>query len=210
MISQQEKIEQFLKAMNDHLLSLRSQIETETAAARDAEISKEEKEAEENAAAFLKSEAAAARAGANRSLAGLEAELRNTLAARRAQITDSVFAEAAARITEFTKTFAYGDFLKKSAAGIAAAYGSGGVTIFVRPADLPRKDSIRNAAAAAGHACEVLPDETIVLGGCKAQCAGSAVYLDDTLDARLQAQKQEFYENSGLSVLTGGRTKGSE
>ena len=46
--------------------------------------------------------------------------------------------------------------------------------------------------------CEVTADTTIRLGGLRAKCG--AVEADDTLDMKLEAQKDWFLQNSGMSI----------
>ena len=47
---------------------------------------------------------------------------------------------------------------------------------------------------------EELLDE-ITIGGCRAGVIGGSTVADDTLDTRLEAQREWFLENSGMSVI---------
>jgi vacuolar-type H+-ATPase subunit E/Vma4 len=197
LISQDEKIELFLKAISDNLEMRRTEIETEIAAVRKAEEEKALEEAAGRSRAFIETESAKAVLLANRAESELETALRNELASTRTAITNEVFKAVEEKLNAFTNTDGYADFLKKSAAGMAAVYGEKQITVFVKTPDLKYKDLLLSAA---GPNCHVAADETILIGGCKAKSDESGVYLDDTLDSRLNAQMQIFYESSGLSV----------
>lgn len=197
MSSSDEKIRLFLNAIGENLEMLRKEIEDEIAAVRKAEQEKAGKEADERSEAYIKIESANVRTRANRQQSLLETELRNELAATRSDITGKVFETVSKKLGAFTKTAAYADFMKKSAAGFAAVYGAKPYTVFVKTPDLQYKDILLSAS---GIHCGVEADDTIIIGGCKASSSASNIALDDTLDSRLEAQRQGFYENSGLSV----------
>jgi V/A-type H+/Na+-transporting ATPase subunit E len=197
MGTQDENIALFLNAISENLEIRRKEIEAEIAAVRKAEHDKAELEASARSEAYIQAETKKILSRLNRDRSALETGLRRELAETRAGIADKVFAAVAEKLKDFSKTPAYAKFLENSAVRIKAACGENKMTIFIRTADLPHKDII---LAAAGAGCRVDTDDSIRLGGCKAKAEGSNISLDDTLDARLQAQRPVFYERSGLSV----------
>ncbi len=197
MSSSDEKITLFLNAISENLEMRRQEIEQEIAAVRRAEQEKAEQEAAQRSEAYIKAETANVLAQANRARSLLETGLRNELAAERGEITGAVFAAVAKKLEAFSKSADYEAFLKKSAEKIAAVYGGKPVTVFVKTGDLKYKQILLQAA---GSNSKVEPDNGILIGGCKAVSTASSIRLDDTLDTRLAAQKQGFYERSGLSV----------
>ena len=52
-----------------------------------------------------------------------------------------------------------------------------------------------------GRDCKVESSDEITIGGCRAGVAGGSTVADDTLDTRLEAQREWFLENSGMSVI---------
>ena len=115
------------------------------------------------------------------------------LVARRSEITEKVFAQAVEKIKAFAKSDSYHDFLMNSVSNIKAAIGDEAV-IILRPDDKKLEAEIK----ALGN--EVKYDEFIKLGGCKGENLRTAMTADDTLDARLETEKQNFYSYSGLSL----------
>lgn len=197
MISQDEKINLFLNAISENLELRRKEINDEIAAVRKDEEEKALREATGRSEAYIETESAKIILQANRAQSVLETEFRNELAAERNVITDQVFAAVAAKLEDFTKTAGYREFIKKSAARFLSYYGEKQITVFFKTLDLQYEELILSVI---GPHCRVIPDDSIRIGGCKAKSDDSGVYLDDTLDSRLEVQRQSFYENSGLSV----------
>ena len=48
--------------------------------------------------------------------------------------------------------------------------------------------------------CSLLAEEAIHIGGIKVMNQSSGIFLDETLDSRLEDQKPWFYSNSGLTI----------
>ena len=134
----------------------------------------------------------------NRTVAKERTQQRARLTDKRGAITDEVFGDAREKLTAFTESDGYADFLKKSAAGFAAVFPQGDVTVYVRPGDMRFADDIKKAF---GRDCKVESSDEITIGGCRAGVVGGSTVADDTLDTRLEAQREWFLENSGMSVI---------
>ena len=134
----------------------------------------------------------------NRTVANERTQQRARLTDKRGAITDEVFGDAREKLTAFTESDGYADFLKKSAAGFAAVFPQGDVTVYVRPGDMRFADDIKKAF---GRDCKVESSDEITIGGCRAGVVGGSTVADDTLDTRLEAQREWFLENSGMSVI---------
>lgn len=197
MIASEEKSRLFLNAIREHLEARQKDIEDEIAAVRRQERENAEAEAAALSEEYIRLESEAIRAQANRDSAQLETALRSELAAERARITQEVFDAARKKLEAFTKTTAYRDFLLRSAADIRRHYADKPVTVYLMPADLPARDAV---LALLGSGGAVKEDTSILIGGCKAASPDTTLRIDDTLDARLEDLKQEFYEFSGLSA----------
>ena len=115
------------------------------------------------------------------------------LVERRSEITEKVFSQAEAKIKAFTQSDSYRDFVLNSVSKIKSVIGDGAV-IILSPDDKRFESEIKALG------CEVRYDEDIKLGGCKGENPVTAMTADDTLDARLEAEKRNFYSYSGLSL----------
>ena len=113
---------------------------------------------------------------------------------KRNAITDTVFSKARERIKEFTDGEDYLPFLKKSIQSITDAIGEDTV-ILIRPQDEKYIGELK------GMCKEIKTDGSIILGGCKGINDKNSMRADDTLDSRLEAQRELFYEKSGLSII---------
>ena len=52
-----------------------------------------------------------------------------------------------------------------------------------------------------GGSTEVRADKTIKIGGIRGYCVDMGIIADETLDSKLEAQREWFVENAALSVL---------
>lgn len=197
MDASNEKITLFLSAISENLDMQRKEITDEITAVRKAEQEKAEQEAARHSNAYIKAETAAIQTQTKRAQSYVEKELRGELADARTDIVNQVFDAVEKKLLAFTQTPDYAQFLEKSAANIQTVFGEQPMLLYVRPADLPYKDILLGAL---GASARILADETILIGGCKARGESGNLALDDTLDSRLQEQRQRFYESSGLSV----------
>lgn len=183
----------------EFLASIRAEGERQCAEIRvktDAEVEAALSEAQKTEAARAEStvafETARAKTQANRALSAARTQARGELAARRAQLADAVFAKAQQKLADFTRTAEYGPWLRESAAALAKRLGAGTV-LYARPADLPLLTGLP-----AG--CTLQPDESNTLGGLRAENPAANLAADDTLTARLAAQRPWFLENAGLEI----------
>ena len=183
----------------EFLASIRAEGERQCAEIRvktDAEVEAALSEAQKTEAARAEStvafETARAKTQANRALSAARTQARGELAARRAQLADAVFAKAQQKLADFTRTAEYGPWLCASAAALATRLGEGTVR-YARPAALPLLTDLP-----AG--CTLQPDESNTLGGLRAENPAASLAADDTLTARLAAQRPWFLENAGLEI----------
>ena len=192
MIELKTRAEQFLKSIQAEgerqCAAIRRKTDTEVtqslAAAREEEQAR--------AARTIAFETARAKTQANRALSAARAEARAALTARRQALTDGVFDDAEARLAACTATADYAAWLQASAADLAARLGQGTV-LYARPADCALL-----TALPAG--CTLQPDDSIRLGGLRAENRAAHMAADDTLSTRLAAQRSWFLENAGLSI----------
>ena len=115
------------------------------------------------------------------------------LAVLRREICDKVFLECKKRIEEFSESEAYKDFLKKSVGEVQSALEDEKITVLVREQDMALLEKLDEKYS-------VKADSSIKLGGVKAVGQESGCLADNTLDLKLEAQKEWFLANSELKI----------
>lgn len=193
LINNSSKTECFLKAINSDADARCEKIKNDVDEYIENEIKKTRRLARQNVRPVRSSEFDRLNEEINAELSENETKEIEKLVARRSEITEKVFAQAVEKIKAFAASDSYRDFLINSVSNIKAAIGDDAV-IILRPDDKKLEAEIN----ALGN--EVKYDEFIKLGGGKGENLRTAMTADDTLDARLETEKQNFYSYSGLSL----------
>lgn len=123
--------------------------------------------------------------------------LKKELYAERQRITDEVFDEARRRVSDYADTPAYREAFFKSAKAIAELVGDSACTIMVCARDV----ALAQQASASFFDAGIQEDDSILLGGMKALCEEKGMLIDDTLDAKLSAERDAFPSYAGLKVV---------
>ena len=113
-------------------------------------------------------------------------------------MTEEIFTLAAEKLSDYTKTDAYFSKLKNSAKEIAELFEGKDCVLYVNERDLGAAEELK--AEFSGDT-EVKADKTIKIGGVKGYCKALGIIADETLDTKLEAQREWFVENATLSVL---------
>ena len=193
MINNSSKTERFLKAINSDADARCEKIKNDVDEYIENEIKKTRRLARQNVRPVRSSEFDRLNEEINAELSENETKEIEKLVARRSEITEKVFAQAVEKIKAFAESDSYHDFLMNSVSNIKAAIGDDAV-IILRSDDKKLEAEIK----ALGNAVKY--DEFIKLGGCKGENLRTEMTADDTLDARLETEKQNFYSYSGLSL----------
>lgn len=198
MLNQEERAAKFFDAITKDAEERHEEMTRKTRETVESGLEKAKTKAHSQAQAKIERERMLKEQEFNRTVANERTQQRARLTDKRGAITDEVFGDAREKLTAFTESDGYADFLKKSAAGFAAVFPQGYVTVYVRSGDMRFADDIKNAF---GRDCKVESSDEITIGGCRAGVAGGSTVADDTLDTRLEAQREWFLENSGMSVI---------
>lgn len=193
MNSDSRKAEIFLENINRDAEALCGKIRRDTDTFIANELQKARTRAHEDVKALKKSETDRLNEETNAGFSELEAEQTKTVLARRAQITDEVFARAKSELDKFVNSEKYLDFLKGSINAIKAELGDGTV-IILKPEDKKYEAELLKLCD------EIKYDSTIKIGGCKAENLKMRLTADDTLETRLESEKINFYKTSGLTI----------
>ena len=145
----------------------------------------------------IQDEVAEIHTSATRSVSQKESKERQDLLLRREEITRSVFEQVKRRLLDFTKTPAYNDLMTEIAKELGVRCPMEGTIVMLRREDYHLAAKLGEHF---GKNVRILADEAIHIGGIKVMNQSSGVFMDETLDSRLEDQKPWFYSNSGLTI----------
>ena len=185
----------FLRAINEASLEQKSALIAETEQYREQRLAAARELAQKKYDEYI-----LAGTASFASEAGVEAERRTSLLKKevietRAKITENVFSAVKERLESFTQTAEYENLLLSSAKKMAELCNGSPFVIFMREADMKFSEKIK----AVSPEISIDTDNAIRIGGIYGVCAEKSIKLNDLLETRLEAQKEWFYENSGLS-----------
>ena len=145
----------------------------------------------------IQDEVAEIHTSATRSVSQKESKERQDLLLRREEITRSVFEQVKRRLLDFTKTPAYNDLMTEIAKELWVRCPMEGTIVMLRREDYHLAAKLGEHF---GKNVRILADEAIHIGGIKVMNQSSGVFMDETLDSRLEDQKPWFYSHSGLTI----------
>lgn len=196
MINRDKQVAQFIDAINKNALKECKRIEKDTKKLYTGEAEKLQKSAGvlvQERVAYAKTEI---ETQFNKNVASSYSLCRAKIAQKRKELTDEVFEKATRKLIEFSKSEEYVDFLAESLKEIYAFINEK-FTASVKPGD---EEALSKAAKKAGIECDSVSDSSIKIGGIKVECTHLNKVFDDTLDSRLDDQKEWFYANSGFVI----------
>lgn len=131
---------------------------------------------------------------AEREHSALLQQARRELLQHRTQLVDELFAQLRQRLASFAAGDGYAAWLQAKVEKHKADIAGVPVVIHLRPADMRHADELQQALPGS----TVQPSGAILLGGLTIT-AGKLLY-NETLDAALEAEKEQFYKNSSLRI----------
>lgn len=193
MNSESRKAEIFLENINRDADAVCDKIRRETDELVAAELSKVRIRAKEDLKALQKSETDRLNEETNAGFSEFEAAETKAVLDRRTEITNEIFSRAEAGLVKFAKSEKYLPFLKGSIEKIKKALGDDTV-IILKPDDKKYEAELSELCG------KIKYDESIKIGGCKAENLKNRLIADDTLEIRLEEEKENFYRTSGLTI----------
>ena len=191
------KESKFLDAINKYAEQQKAQITQEIEDYKNTKIEQATQQGLQDAYDLIRADIASRKAVIVNDLAKKQLELRNELFRERQALADKVFAQAREKLTAFTKTADYADFLRRSLEEIKAHCGTAQCVVSIAPSDEEKRSLIESVLPDA----QIAVDQHILIGGIKANCPALGILMDDTLDARLEEQREWFIENCGMKVV---------
>lgn len=145
----------------------------------------------------IQDEVAGIHTTATRTISQQEAQARHDLLLKREEITKNVFRQVRVQLIAYTRTPAYAQMITGLARELAQRYPLEGSVIMLRRDDYHFAVELDKIF---GQKCRILADENIRIGGLKLMNQTAGIFVDETLDSRLEDQKPYFYSTSGLAV----------
>lgn len=196
MLNQNEKVERFAEEINKTAMNQCRKIEKQTAKFKNSELEKLKEDAENQLSSRKQYEEETIKTQMNREISALAAAGKSDVINRRNEIMAEVFKKSEKKLIEFTKSDAYQKLLLDSINKLVNAIGEE-VIIYVRSDDKSLAESICEKIE---NVSEVKVSKKVKIGLAFASDKNETVFADDTLEKRLELQKEEFMSWSGLSI----------
>ncbi len=145
----------------------------------------------------IQDQVAEIKGNATKTVAKQEAQLRQQLLMRREEITNNVFRSATKKLLDFTKTPEYETYLLNIAKKLSTEYPLEDSIITVKSDDYSM--SVKLDKIFSGK-CKIIVDDNIKIGGIKLMNQTIGIFVDETMDTKLNDRKPWFYSNSGLTI----------
>ena len=117
---------------------------------------------------------------------------------QRLLITEKIFHQTEEKLLDFTKTENYIALMKKYAASISKVLKDEGTVLYICERDRNLSDEIKEAFYGTA---KIDIDGNIKIGGIRGYNPNMGMIADETLDSKLEEQREWFMENSSLSIV---------
>ena len=192
------KTDNFLKAIRRYAKQQKSVMKGEVKQLKTERLKEAEEKAKRDSQRLIKDKLLETRTRQTAILAKNTQDGQRKLFIERSAMVEEVFKMAADKLVAFAKSDAYTAKLTDSAKAIADVFDGRDCVLYVNERDLGAAEGIK---ALFGGSTEVRADKTIKIGGIRGYCASMGIIADETLDSKLEAQREWFVENAALSVL---------
>ena len=194
----ENKTDNFLKAIKKYARAQKHAMDGEVKQLKSERLKEAEEKAKHDSEALKKEKLTETHNRQTAKLASKTQDGQRKLFVERSAMTEEIFTLAAEKLSDYTKTDAYYLKLRNSAKEIAELFEGKDCVLYVNERDLGTAESFRDFFAGK---VEAKADKTIKIGGIKGYCPEMAIIADETLDTKLEAQREWFIENATLSVL---------
>lgn len=192
------KTDNFLKAIKGYAKHQKNVMQGEVKQLKAERLREAEEKAKRDSELLVKEKLNETHNRLTAQLASQTQEGQRRLFIERSAMTEEIFREAADKLLQFTQTKAYPAKLKASAQAIAGLFGGKPCVLYLSERDMGEANGLKSLF---GGSAEVQADKTIKIGGVKGYCESMGIIADETLDSKLEAQREWFVENAALSVL---------
>lgn len=198
-MSMSSKTSNFLKAIDKYAKEQQREIKAKANEFKIKELQRAEAEVLRDSYHLIQREMASMRKKIDGEVSKVEIEKKRALLSKRYKITENIFNEAKMKLIEFSKSKEYLNVLLKSVRKISEVFNDTDDTVFyVKKEDLAYEDDIKKEFPLT---CKVKENKKIQIGGVLANSTKLGINIDETLDSKLENQREWFAENSNLSIV---------
>lgn len=196
MLNQNDKIERFAEVIDKSAQKQCKKTTKKAEAYRSKELESLTTQSEKELKARLDFETHRLASETNRQISLLHAESTKKAFETRNSITDKVFAKAKEKLEEYTKGSAYEVLLQESIKALCNQI-DGKVVVYVRKED---EEKAKQIVSNNGLCADVKSSTEVKIGGAYASDEDENVFVYDTLEMRLEGQREIFMTTSGLAI----------
>lgn len=196
MLNQNDKIERFAEVIDKSAQKQCKKTTKKAEAYRSKELESLTTQSEKELKARLDFETHRLASETNRQISLLHAESTKKAFETRSSITDKVFAKAKEKLEEYAKSDAYAVLLEKSIISLCESI-DGKVVVYVRKED---EETAKQIVSNNGLCADVKSSTKVEIGGAYASDEDENVFVYDTLEMRLESQREVFMTTSGLAI----------
>lgn len=197
MANSEEKVSKFVQAITQYAQDQKEKIHQEVEDFKSEKLLKAEQEVLRDSYSLIQKERMELQGDMSREMSRRDLAARKDLLALRRDMMLQVFGDAENKLTAFCSTPDYLDYLKKSMEELSGVLPAQGTTYEVCRRDEALLPRLRELCPA-GSRVELTDD--IRLGGIRGHNPSAGLMADDTLDARLEDQKDWFIAHAGLTI----------
>ncbi|MDR0405098.1 MAG: hypothetical protein LBH37_04905 [Oscillospiraceae bacterium] len=197
MLNEIEKTNNFLNAINKYAEEQRTKIRREGKNFKEKELEEAEREALKEAYSLIQKEMATVRSEVENEISKEELAGRREISKLKENICEDIFKLAKNALIRFTETDEYFQIIVDSLKKISEFNLS--ETLFL----LKAKDRrfFQNIKDLSHGKCEIEVSEKIEIGGIIAFNSKLNIFIDETLDAKLEREKKWFIANCGIGSI---------
>ena len=193
------KSSNFLNAIDKYAKRRRKKINDDIEKIEERELKKAETEIVEDVNTMIQRELMAMKNKILIEVSHKEIEERKKVSIRRRDMIKEMFFECRQKLIDYTKSESYLNSLKEYASQIAKILNDlNDVKLFVKKEDLKYEEEIKKAF---GKKCEVIAADDIEIGGIRGFSESRGLIADETLDVKLNEQKDWAAENFGVLLV---------
>lgn len=197
MANSDEKVSKFVQAITEYAEEQSRKIHQEVENFKAERLLAAEKEVLIDSYRLIQKERTELNNQMSREMSRRELEARKALLAKRRDMMNAVFRQAEEKLIEYTAQPAYAGRVKQSLADMAEQLPAEGTVYSVSSRDA---GLLAELSALCPQGSRVAVSEDIRIGGLRGINAAAGIVMDDTLDTRLDMQRDWFTRNSHLTV----------
>lgn len=192
-----KKVDKFVEAITAYAEEQSRKIHDEVEAFKAERMAQAEQQVLQEAYNLIHEEREEVNNQLKKEFAQREFARRGELIRRRQAIIDTVFEEARRRLLDYCSTPAYEDLLRASMKEMTQLIPADGTVYYLSERDRERESALQDLCPA-GSRVDFSGD--IALGGIRGMNTQAGILVDDTLDSKLEQQRDWFIQSMGLSV----------